>query len=159
MTITMFRGQYAWLSTFYPANIEVTHLGDVFCCETAEHGFQVFKSTNLEDAIYVCSAPTPGQAKRRGREITRRPDWEQNRNMYMRQVLELKFSQPDLMAKLISTGHEDIVEVNVWHDTYWGVCNGIGSNWLGILLMSVRKQMALHGIVDHAIEGINRANL
>lgn len=35
-------------------------------------------------------------------------------------------------------GFPDIVEGNQWHDTFWGVCNGVGQNNLGQILMNVR---------------------
>ncbi len=33
-------------------------------------------------------------------------------------------------------------ETNTWHDTYWGVCNGVGKNMLGIQLMRVRAELS-----------------
>lgn len=33
---------------------------------------------------------------------------------------------------------DPIIEVNNWGDTYWGVCNGIGDNHLGKILMKIR---------------------
>ena len=34
--------------------------------------------------------------------------------------------------------NEELVEGNYWGDTFWGICNGEGTNWLGILLMAER---------------------
>jgi len=54
-----------------------------------------------------------------------------------------KFEQnPDLAAKLIATGDEELVEGNTWGDTYWGVCRGVGQNKLGKILMNVRQELA-----------------
>ena len=56
--------------------------------------------------------------------------------------LRYKFSNPDLKEKLLATGNEELVEGNWWGDQYWGICDGIGKNKLGKLLMKVRKELA-----------------
>ena len=33
------------------------------------------------------------------------------------------------------------IEGNTWNDTFWGVCNGQGQNWLGKILMLVRSEL------------------
>ena len=43
--------------------------------------------------------------------------------------------------KLIDTGDIELVEVNSWGDTFYGVCNGVGENHLGKLLMKIRKEL------------------
>ena len=53
-------------------------------------------------------------------------------------VLRQKFAHPDLLAMLLATGDMELVEDNDWDDTYWGVCNGLGQNHLGKLLMKIR---------------------
>ena len=35
----------------------------------------------------------------------------------------------------------NIVEGNTWGDVFWGVCNGIGENHLGNILMDVRDEI------------------
>ena len=42
---------------------------------------------------------------------------------------------------LLSTNELEIEEGNVWGDTYWGVCRGIGANRLGKILMKVRQEI------------------
>ena len=57
----------------------------------------------------------------------------------MRMVISMKFDQnPDLKAKLVATGNQELVEGNTWYDTFWGKCGGVGENWLGRLLMAYR---------------------
>ena len=34
-----------------------------------------------------------------------------------------------------------LVEGNTWGDRFWGVCGGVGLNWLGRLLMQVRDEV------------------
>ena len=56
-------------------------------------------------------------------------------------VLE-KFKQnPELKQKLLETGNQELIEGNTWNDTFWGVCNGQGQNWLGKILMLARSEL------------------
>lgn len=36
---------------------------------------------------------------------------------------------------------DELIEGNAWNDTFWGVCNGVGENWLGQLLMERRAEL------------------
>lgn len=57
----------------------------------------------------------------------------------MYDVIEQKFLQnPVLMQKLIKTKDAKLIEGNTWGDRYWGMCNGVGENKLGEILMMVR---------------------
>ena len=44
----------------------------------------------------------------------------------MADLLRQKFSHPDLAVLLLATGDEDLVEINTWGDTFWGICDGKG---------------------------------
>ena len=55
--------------------------------------------------------------------------------------LRIKFKNPELRSLLLATGNEELVEGNWWRDTYWGVCEGVGQNKLGKLLMQVREEV------------------
>ena len=59
----------------------------------------------------------------------------------MYKLLTIKFEDTTLRNKLISTGDRELVELNDHNDTYWGVCNGVGENWLGRILMIVRHAL------------------
>lgn len=50
------------------------------------------------------------------------------------------FTYPDLMELLHSTGEIELIAGNSKDETFWGVCNGKGSNELGKLLMRVRER-------------------
>lgn len=52
-----------------------------------------------------------------------------------------KYTVPYLREKLLATGDAELVEGNTWGDRFWGVCNGVGQNWLGRLLMQVRDEI------------------
>ena len=59
----------------------------------------------------------------------------------MEEALRKKFSDPGLRKALLDTGDEYLEEGNTWRDEYWGVCNGIGKNRLGKLLMKIRDEL------------------
>ena len=58
-----------------------------------------------------------------------------------------KFNRNKELGKLlILTGDKYLEETNHWKDRTWGVCNGIGKNWLGIILMDIREKLKTGGI-------------
>jgi len=61
----------------------------------------------------------------------------------MEELLFIKFGgkEPLLTRALIATGDTELIEGNDWEDTFWGVCNGMGENNLGKLLMKVRQSL------------------
>jgi hypothetical protein len=60
----------------------------------------------------------------------------------MYRILRAKFTQnKNLRKMLVDTGDAYLEETNYWHDTFWGVYNGIGENNLGKLLMVVRDEI------------------
>ncbi len=134
-----FSDEYFFLSNFYPCCFTYKNMDYT----SAEHAFQAAKTTNYEDHRYVSTAVSPNEAKKRGRNVKLRDDWEYNKNRIMYDIVYAKFSQnPELKKKLLETGDEELVEVNWWRDTYWGV-NSIyqGLNKLGKILMKVREDL------------------
>jgi ribA/ribD-fused uncharacterized protein len=141
--ITSFIGEYRFLSNFYPlVHVDVAGL-------TVEHLFQAAKCVDPHQAQYVMDARSPGEAKRRGRRAVLREDWEEIKLPVMRLIVGTKFfSSLDLGQRLLETADAELVEGNVWHDNYWGVCAcagcvGLvpGQNHLGKILMDVRAQL------------------
>lgn len=59
----------------------------------------------------------------------------------MRLSLQCKFNDPKLKSRLLDTGTQELVNYNFWNDTFWGVCNGVGKNHLGKLLMEIRESL------------------
>ena len=51
------------------------------------------------------------------------------------------------MLKLLDTGDAILIEGNDWGDRYWGVCDGVGQNKLGLILMGLRKKMKMAGLL------------
>ncbi len=132
--IDSFRDEYRWLSNFYPCVIEIEGLkfGSV------ESGFQSMKTSIGRERFCILS---PSQAKKLGRAIVLREDWEEIKVDIMRELLLVKFGGGMLKVKLLNTGSEELVEGNWWGDKFWGVCDGVGENMLGKLLMEVRNKV------------------
>lgn len=141
--IVEFDGQYDFLSNFYPSPI--FYEGIVY--PTNEHFFQAMKTLDIDTRKAIAAAPTPGAAKRMGRHVPLRPDWEKIKVDVMRLGLILKFTDAELAEKLVATGDEELVEGNWWHDQTWGSCfcadhcRTPGRNLLGMLLMELRKDL------------------
>lgn len=137
--IESFSGEYYFLSNFYPC--EITFI-DGYTFTSVEHAYQASKTT-IEEEIqkFVKEAGiTASQAKRLGRKVTLRPDWEDIKLRVMVALISRKFESPELRAKLLATGTAEIVEGNYWNDYFWGVCNGKGDNYLGKILMTERAK-------------------
>ncbi|MCC2248918.1 NADAR family protein [Virgibacillus sp. AGTR] len=133
--VESFRGEHYFLSNFYPATV----VYDGVCYENNEAAFQAQKQP--ERAKEFASLP-PNEAKRLGRRVKLRPDWESVKNDIMADIIRAKFTQNEnLRKKLIETNHAELIEGNHWEDTYWGVCRGNGRNELGQILMKVRSEL------------------
>jgi ribA/ribD-fused uncharacterized protein len=135
--IENFVGEYRFLSNFAPSLITVDGLD----YPTVEHAFQALKTENPTEREIVRAARTPGQAKKLGRRVTLRADWNTSRVGVMKMLLEKKFSNKVLRAELLATEDAELVEGNYWNDTFWGVCRCRGENNLGKLLMEVRSSI------------------
>lgn len=135
--IAVFDGEYTFLSNFYER--QVVYQGLTY--GSSEAAFQAQKTASAEER-QVFTTLTPMQSKKMGRKITLRPDWEEVKTQVMYEIILAKFTQnTDLAEKLIATGDQELVEGNYWKDTCWGVCNGVGENRLGKILMRVREEI------------------
>ena len=135
--IDCFDGHWAFLSNFYWNEIEFE--GIVY--PTNEHFFQAMKTLDNDERRAIANCLTPGRAKRMGRRVALRSDWESVKEDVMFLGLCLKFADEQLADWLLETGDEELVEGNWWKDTFWGVCDGVGENKLGKLLMKVRDMI------------------
>ena len=134
--INIFKGKYYFLSNFYSA--PVTYDGLTF--QNNEAAFQAAKCINLELRKQFVNL-NPSEAKRSGRRVKLRSDWEQVKVQIMREICKAKFDQnEDLRQQLIATGNEPLEEGNTWGDRIWGTVNGVGQNHLGKILMEIRKE-------------------
>jgi N-glycosidase YbiA len=133
--ITRFQGDYYFLSNFYP--ISVWYDGARY--PSVEHAYQAAKTLDREERRKILLAPHAGSAKRIGRTVTLRSDWESIKETVMFELVLQKFARRSLRKRLEATDSCQLVEGNTWNDTYWGVCDGKGKNKLGKILMSVRS--------------------
>ena len=142
--IRLFDGTHEFLSNFHNTNL---FLGGK-TWQTSEHFFTAMKTTNPKEREKIRLAPTPGKAKRLGRKVELRPDWEIIKIDVMRFILKHKFSEGSILAeKLLATGESKLVEGNNWHDQFWGDCDCEkhitipGRNMLGEILMDIRADL------------------
>lgn len=138
--ITSFRGEHSFLSNFYP--IDIVYKNEVY--PSVEHAFQAAKCLREEDRRKIRLTSSATTAKFIGRRVEMRSSWDSEKMSVMEDLLRKKFLKPKMSNLLKTTGTQQIIEVNRWHDTFWGVCScGIhksrGKNMLGVLLMEVRK--------------------
>mgnify|MGYP001278020317 CR=1 FL=1 len=136
-TVEVFRGDYFFLSNFFAHPIGVG--GMTFA--TAEHAFAAAKTDLPDEKRAIAAAPTPAEAKRLGREVTLRPDWDDIRLDVMREIVNIKFNDPTLAGQLLDTGDALLREGNDWGDRFWGVCADESENWLGRILMDKRRTL------------------
>lgn len=132
--INEFEGDYYFLSNFYPC--QIIYNGYMF--KSSESAFQSAKDLSRQIEFEFL---TPWRAKKLGKQVNLRPDWEEIKNSVMEDILRIKFSKTRLKEKLVSTYPRELIEGNTWNDTYWGVCDGKGKNNLGKILMKLRKEI------------------
>jgi ribA/ribD-fused uncharacterized protein len=133
--INSFRGENYYLSNFFET--PVTYDGLTY--RNNEAAFQAQKTLDRKERESFCHM-NPSEAKKTGRHVKLRKDWEQVKVDIMREIVQAKFEQhPELASKLIATGDCYLEEGNTWGDRTWGTVNGQGTNYLGHILMEVRS--------------------
>lgn len=131
--------RYDEFSNFRPSPIEL----DSITYPTVEHAFQAQKTVDRIMRKHIAGLKTPGMAKKAGRSVLLRDDWEDSKYEIMVECLRLKFAQEPFKKLLLDTGEEEIAEdASRWNDTEWGLGrSGKGKNKLGLALMQVRKEI------------------
>jgi ribA/ribD-fused uncharacterized protein len=138
--ISNFENDFFFLSNFFESDFIFEGLN----YRSVEHAYQSMKAISLKDAEMIRLAKTPDDAKKISRTIETRSDWELIKQLVMMNVVKEKFLQnPILLSRLLDTYPEEIIEGNWWGDTYWGVCNNVGENHLGKILMQLRSEFRL----------------
>ena len=137
--INRFRGEYYFLSNFYESPI----LYDGIQYQNAEAAFQAQKCAIKADR-HAFSGLNATEAKKLGRQVSLRSDWESVKVNIMRDVVRTKFlKNPELSQKILATSEEYLEEGNTWGDRVWGTVNGSGANLLGKILMEVREELKI----------------
>jgi hypothetical protein len=166
--IDSFTGEYDFLSNFY--SHPIFFRGHWY--PTTEHAFHSQKNDSelyqvklrtLAEILYFHQCMnharvqfdhikfnelTPGQAKRAGRGVELRKDWEEIKIPLMDEVTDIKFNDPVLGRKLFNTGTAVLIEGNTWGDQFWGTCMGEGRNELGQCLMRKRTKLSFFRYVE-----------
>lgn len=143
--IDRFADEYRFLSNFQVVPGGVTARG--MTAPTTEHLYQALKTEDPEEQQTILELETPGKAKRAGRKVHVRPDWDLVKLGIMADLQAAKYQNPALAALLRDTGDTLLIEGNHWHDTFWGQCTCDrhrcdGENWLGKILMLERSRLA-----------------
>jgi ribA/ribD-fused uncharacterized protein len=145
MLISEFRGEYAFLSNFYNSAFEY----DGFEFTTVEHAYQAYKTEDKKMFNLIRLAKTANEAKRMGKRVRLRDDWELIKVGLMENLIWNKFKDKKLRKKLLNTGAAVIQEGNTWGDTFWGVYQGTGENVLGKIIMQVRDKLRTNPDVNN----------
>ena len=141
--ISKFRNEFRYLSNFHI--VPVLYKKNSY--KSSEHAYQAQKAIREADRKYIADANIPVTAKIRGNYVLCKKDLEQIKISEMIKIVFCKFSQnEDLKKKLLETGDAKLIEGNTWNDTFWGMIkdsngNWTGKNYLGKILMAVRKRL------------------
>ena len=135
--IKNFRNQYYFLSNF---SLSLVYFeGNWY--KSVESAFQAAKTLDPETREDF-SRYDSSTAKRKGRLLKLRSDWNDVKKDIMLTLIREKFKKnPKLKLKLLETGSKQLIEGNTWGDIYWGMCKGVGENNLGKIVMQVRSEI------------------
>lgn len=139
-SIISFKGAYLFLSNSY--GHPVAYEGSTY--PSIEQAYQASKAITEEGRDKITADEKLGLAKRTERKNALRPSRDDVKLKVMRDLLIIKFSDPDLRKRLRATGQTKLIDGNNRGETFWGECPiGTGFNNLGKLLMSVRDEIGV----------------
>ena len=137
------RTEYAELSNFTETKLHK----DNFTFGSVEAMFQSYKpkDTSMRQMFQFVTA---SNAKRMGKSVELREDWEYVKYECMLTSLQTRYEQDEEFRNLlISTNDRYICEdTTSWHDNTWGCCScnrctsKVSCNLLGIALMEIRAR-------------------
>lgn len=135
--IDVFKDEYVFLRNSYHS--EFTFEGIRYL--NAVSAFQAQKCKHIMDKFQFANL-TPIRAKRKGKEVNTRADWDVVKDDIMYNVVKEKFSQnEELKSLLLNTGTSYLEDGNSIKEVYWGTYKGKGLNKLGHILMRVRSEL------------------
>ena len=141
MIIDSFTGKYRFLSNFFPCKICFNNIN----YPSVEHAYVASKTLDRNIREHIATIDSPGKVKKFGRTLEIRDDWEEVKLSFMDSFLREKFSPEMILSEMLeATGYAKLIEGNHWGDTFWGVCNGVGQNHLGKLLMAIRSENRMY---------------
>lgn len=125
------------LSNFWP--VKFIYKGLVY--KSAEHAYQAAKCVLPDEAAKIRNSDTAADAKKLGKKVSLRHDWNEIKLQVMKEILRCKFYQnQDLRKILLDTGEATLIHKAPW-DGFWGDGkDGSGENRLGEQLMEIRSE-------------------
>lgn len=135
--ITSFKGDYDFLSNdfvcpFKYGGLEYSNVEAAFIASRSSNEGQKRKISKL----------SAGNARKKRNKIEEDPEWYDNRDTILYDILKAKFEQNEpLKNKLIKTSTAKLVNTVSYNDIEYGVYMGKGKNKLGKLLMELRKNL------------------
>lgn len=140
-------GVYPEFSNMYLSPVT---MDDGLTYPSNENAFQAYKCIDITQRTAFLEV-APYVAKKLGRSVCIRSDWDTVRFYVMLQCVRNKFTQNKPLADLLKgTGRAWLVENTTgWKDNTWGCDFNMYSdskNWLGLCLMIVRAELTGDGI-------------
>lgn len=112
--ITSFEGKYSFLSNFYACQTKYHNVK----YPTSEHAYQAAKTSNPIQREAIKNTDTPDDAKRVGRRVEIKSNWDEIKDEVMYEIVSNKFKNKRMQAKLLATENEQLVEGNYWGFLY-----------------------------------------
>lgn len=134
--------EISFLSNFFETKIKYKNR----TFTNVEQAYQTCMCEKSLDTVKLLAADSRKKLKIVGRFIEHNPDWNDvKKTELMGKILKKKFNKPNLKRMLLGTDNAEIIYINYWHDTFWGVCvcsthKRTGRNILGKLLARTRLQ-------------------
>lgn len=136
--INGFCGSTSFLSNFYEYPIEFK--GNAF--KNSEAVYQAQKFVDKPEIYALFFEASADVAKRLATvHDYDKSEFVKKRVPIMKEIVSVKFSDPDLRARLLATGNRELVEYNWWGDTFWGKTKSGGENNLGKILVEEREKI------------------
>jgi ribA/ribD-fused uncharacterized protein len=141
---------WGWLSNFWRGDLALPDpfTGERRAYPTGEHRYQAMKATDRDAHDWVAAAPTPGEAKDRGRAVALRDGWGERYGdlcyLVMLELVLTKGAQYPLREALAATGERGIYEDSPTDDIWGWRCGADhrGRNLLGRCWMQARHLLA-----------------
>jgi predicted NAD-dependent protein-ADP-ribosyltransferase YbiA (DUF1768 family) len=142
-TIKGFKGKYEFLDNMF--NCHINFNGEEFINSESAYLANIIKDTKQKSKFY---RTTGMEANKLVHRMNIREDLNSICINLMYEILKCKFNQNNrLKIKLIETNTDILIYYNYWGETFWGICNDKGNNFLGKILMIIRDEFIKESII------------
>lgn len=138
-----FTNELSYLSNMYL--VSVNYEGVWY--RSVENAYQAAKTNDLTERE-IFTKVNPYEAKKLGKSVTIRDDWDSVKDGILEILIREKFKEgSDLALKLMIENPNKLIELNSWHDNHFGNCVCAkckripGKNVLGKLLAKRRYEL------------------